>query len=1044
MNTISKKIFVLAFGLGTATIALSQDPGTPGPLAVTVTSYDFGDLAFNPPSFPNDVEVRASVFHPTDLSSGPFPLVIILHGRHSTCYLGAATALAWPCTGGYSPIDSYEGYDYLATNLASHGYIVASISANAISATDNSSPDYGMAARGELVQHHLDLWNNWNSVSSAPFGATFVGKVDMTNIGTLGHSRGGEGVIENALYNISLGSPYGINAVLTLAPVDFGRPVLTGTAVMNIAPYCDGDVSDLQGVHFYDDARYLDPDDGSPKYNLLMLGANHNYYNTVWTPGGWPAGTADDWQWANPAQNDAHCGTSSATNARFDAPTQRNSLLAYGSAFFRYHLGGETAFKPLLEVDDIVPPPSATLTTDEIFMSFHPGVDYRVEVNREDLETDETTNTLGMPVTSNGLVAYDICGDDWGEQYCIGAGASQEPHNKNGSVAMLGLSQVALQWNSADDWYRNDLPGYLYDLTQFSALQFRAAVNFSTNPAGVDQNFRVELTDGTGASSSVLVSSYSTALYDPPGATGTTVPHSMHNTIKIPLSAFSGVDITDVQYIRFLFNGVAAGAILVSDLMFVSNLPVEFAPIAAFTASPLTTCTGQVNFTDESIFNPDTWDWDFGDGNTSTLQNPSHTYAFDGTYTVTLIASNPTGSDTYTEVAYVVVDKPDAPNVVNDTICSGDNANLSAGSVSGGTLDWYDAPTGGTLLGSGTLYADSPLSTTSYWVTESVSNPTLSVGPPDNTFGTGGYLTASDTRGIFFDAYSDFILESVRVYSGEANTRTIQVLDGDGGSVVHTGDFFIPAGESVVNLDWLITPYTQYYIKVTNFPVNLFRINDASPTYPYTLPGIVSLTGSNVAGNELDYYYFFFDWKVRQPDCISEPAEAVAVVNPLPTITTSGDVTIVGGTSTALNATGGVTYSWSPVTGLDDPNIANPNANPTSTTTYTVTVTDANGCSDVSSLTVTVDGQLGMDEELSPSLSVFPNPTSSVIQVSVRNLASAFVLKVISPDGKILVNRQVVNPKEMVELDLSRFADGVYLVEIRNDEVNFVRKIVLE
>ena len=104
-----------------------------------------------------------------------------------------------------------------------------------------------MQARGELLQHHLDLWNDWNTVGGDPFGTMFVGKLDMDHIGTLGHSRGGEGVIFHALYNRSLGSPYGIDAVLTLAPVDFNRQTLTGIPLLNVAPYCDGDVSDLQG-----------------------------------------------------------------------------------------------------------------------------------------------------------------------------------------------------------------------------------------------------------------------------------------------------------------------------------------------------------------------------------------------------------------------------------------------------------------------------------------------------------------------------------------------------------------------------------------------------------------------------------------------------------------------------------------------------------------------------------------------------------------------------------------------------------------------------
>jgi len=106
----------------------------------------------------------------------------------------------------------------------------------------------------------------------------------MQNIGTMGHSRGGEGIIFNAELNRSLGSPYGIKALLTLAPVDFYRHYINGIPLLDIAPYCDGDVNDLQGVHYYDDARYADSTDETPKHTILMTGANHDFYSSVWTP----------------------------------------------------------------------------------------------------------------------------------------------------------------------------------------------------------------------------------------------------------------------------------------------------------------------------------------------------------------------------------------------------------------------------------------------------------------------------------------------------------------------------------------------------------------------------------------------------------------------------------------------------------------------------------------------------------------------------------------------------------------------------------------
>ena len=77
-------------------------------------------------------------------------------------------------------------------------------------------------------------------------------------------------------------------------------------------------------------------------------------------------------------------------------------------------------------------------------------------------------------------------------------------------------------------------------------------------------------------------------------------------------------------------------------------------PTADFTASPLYTCNGLVNFTDQSLNVPTTWEWDFGDGSTvSTFQSPTHTYTQPGTYDVKLIAGNAAGFDTLTRLAYV-------------------------------------------------------------------------------------------------------------------------------------------------------------------------------------------------------------------------------------------------------------------------------------------------------------------------------------------------------------------------------------------------------
>ena len=70
------------------------------------------------------------------------------------------------------------------------------------------------------------------------------------------------------------------------------------------------------------------------------------------------------------------------------------------------------------------------------------------------------------------------------------------------------------------------------------------------------------------------------------------------------------------------------------------------------------------------------------------------------------------------------------------------------------------------------------------------------------------------------------------------------------------------------------------------------------------------------------------------------------------------DQTICGGQVAQLDGQGGVRYQWSPATGLSNPNIANPTANPSTTTTYTVTVTNPMGCTGTDQVTITAGGNI--------------------------------------------------------------------------------------
>jgi PKD repeat protein len=100
------------------------------------------------------------------------------------------------------------------------------------------------------------------------------------------------------------------------------------------------------------------------------------------------------------------------------------------------------------------------------------------------------------------------------------------------------------------------------------------------------------------------------------------------------------------------------------------GLGVGETPVAAFTGTPLSGAPGvAVDFTDGSTGNITSWAWDFGDGGTSTEQNPSHTYSAAGSYAVALTVTGPYGTDTETKADYVVVSaNPPVANFTADPL----------------------------------------------------------------------------------------------------------------------------------------------------------------------------------------------------------------------------------------------------------------------------------------------------------------------------------------------------------------------------------------
>ncbi len=299
--------------------------------------------------------------------------------------------------------------------------------------------------------------------------------------------------------------------------------------------------------------------------------------------------------------------------------------------------------------------------------------------------------------------------------------------------------------------------------------------------------------------------------------------------------------------------------------------PPDDVPETDFTVNSEISCSGLAYFTDLSTNIPIYWAWDFGDGGTSTEQNPVHEYLTEGTYTVTLIATNLVGDNTEVKTAYVTVAFPTEPTVVGDTNCVDQTATLTA--TGEGTLKWYTDPIGGVPVFEGGTFTTAPLAiTTTYYVEDDLFDSPSFVGPVDNTFGTGDYF--SGDQYLIFNNPTPVFLKSVDLYADVAGERTIELRD-NLGAVLASITVDVPVGASTAILDFElpIGIGLQLGAEIGSSP-DLYR-NDTGASYPYMLAESLEIVGSS-AGS--DFYYFFYNWEVHPYNCASDRVPVTAVV----------------------------------------------------------------------------------------------------------------------------------------------------------------------
>jgi hypothetical protein len=574
--------------------ALSKDPSAPGPYPYKTAVYNFGAQAI-PLANIGGVrgEVQGKIYLPT--AGGPHPLVIFMHGRHSTCYNVTTNVAAniWPCPSGDAEIPSYAGYDGAGDALASDGYTVVSISANAINANDNQhAPDDGAVARGQLILDTLAWLKKANAGQPVSFydaatsqtvdlnqalagtgmtAADLIGSMNFSDIGLMGHSRGGEGAATAAVLNEGLAHPWDIKSVFMLAPIDFTRTTVPDVITTTLLPYCDGDVSDQQGQHFYADSRDAFSDNVL-RSDIWVMGANHDFFNTYWTPP-FP-GAADDWTTGRQSATDPVCGLNAPSTMRLSQTQEYSAGTAYIAGFFELTLGGQQQFRPMFDGTGAEPPSVASVA------------DVRTVAQEPASMRDDITSFAGTSpsITTSGSATATICADQSGRTVPVslppcatGLTNQQVPYWTPAHFAPnVPLNQMThLTWTDGTGELSVAIPPGKRNVSRYQEMTVNMSPDASV-ATGTDMTLSVS--DGKGHTYSTLVSSLSKwAVTRMPSSTSTLLGKIVLQQIHLPTATLkaAGLDLNDITDVSFRAaagaDGTPSGGEYLQDLTFDSK-----------------------------------------------------------------------------------------------------------------------------------------------------------------------------------------------------------------------------------------------------------------------------------------------------------------------------------------------------------------------------------------------------------------------------------------------------------------------------------------
>ena len=495
------------------------------------------------------------------------------------------------------------------------------------------------------------------------------------------------------------------------------------------------------------------------------------------------------------------------------------------------------------------------------------------------------------------------------------------------------------------------------------------------------------------------------------------------------------------------------GAGLWSDSSSSDGAVFHLQPIADFSANTQQVCTGgSVQYTNLSANTTgQTWYFSGGSPATSTTANPTVTYATVGTYAVKLVVTGVSGSDSVVRSSYITVQStPPAPSIVsNPTICQGSSTQLEASGSA--TLTWYSSISGGTALGTGTVFNTAALNgSTSYYVRSEIgtcissmttvnvmvepmpATPLLS-SPTPICSGTTAQITATGTATIRW--YSDNLANNL-VYTGASITTSPLTETTTYYVRTETANCITPMNNVTIEvIPALSAPQIALNQSVcAGDSILLHAESESEVLWYHHISDVPFLSGSNFQTSSMflsDTVYV----RAQLTGCFSNFVEVVIHVFDLPAtpiITLSND---------QLCSNSSLENQWF-YNGLLLDSIHTSCFYPAEDGDYSVRVINENSCYSSFSNIIHYNhtGITNFQSDL--LIIVFPNPASNFITVEWPNSQQVTRIQVVNSIGEEVFSEMIPSSLFKRSINVSQWANSIYWIKLVQGEKQVIRPFI--